>query len=126
MICRIVAIVHVHLPLQDGADLQALRTFYGEILGLEEVTDDLPAGVVLAFRSRMLQLRLCSGRAGRIRRMYRGCVLVVESLEQMSQALHDADIEHRWEHGWGYYGRRIFLRDPAGNLIELKEAPQPL
>src|SRR6267143_269750 len=115
---------HVSSPFTDG-DQTALRTFYGELLGLREI----PAPSTLGH----LELVWFSAGDGVELHFFRGAAdpaaarhfcLDVEGLDEtrrrLSEAGHepydDTPIPNR---------PRFFCRDPAGNLVEFTSVEGP-
>ena len=105
-------------------DLEAATAFYRDVLGLRQVDDFAfrldDDGVLLLFdpeRSSQPNRPVPSHGA-------RGAGHVafsVESLEPWRERLraHGVELEH--EHEWSRGGRSLYVRDPAGNSVELVE-----
>jgi catechol 2,3-dioxygenase-like lactoylglutathione lyase family enzyme len=109
-----------------ASDLEAAAAFYRDVLGLRQVTDGAfrldDGGMLLVFDPAE------SSQPGRIVPSHGppgGSVHVafsVEALEPWRERLaeHGVEIEH--EHAWPRGGARsLYVRDPAGNSVELVE-----
>jgi catechol 2,3-dioxygenase-like lactoylglutathione lyase family enzyme len=123
------AITGVYETVLYGDDVEAMKTFYADVLGLRLVDgpDDLSAafrlpdgGVLLVFRPER------SGEAGRAVPSH-GAIGAGHIAFRIPAGTHDA-----WRHAllgqgvavekeveWPRGGRSLYVRDPAGNSVEL-------
>jgi catechol 2,3-dioxygenase-like lactoylglutathione lyase family enzyme len=105
-------------------DLEAATAFYRDVLGLRQVDDFAfrldDDGVLLLFDpeqssqpNRPVPSHGARG-AGHV-------AFSVDSLEPWRERLraHGVELEH--EHEWPRGGRSLYIRDPAGNSVELVE-----
>ena len=112
-----------------ASDLGAAARFYAEVIGLTLVgeMDDLsialrvgPEAVLLVFDPAR------SSEAGRVVPSH-GAVgaghvafrIADGDYDAWLARLRDAGVAIEQEHGWGARGRSIYVRDPAGNSVEL-------
>lgn len=107
-------------------DLEAAAAFYRDVLGLRQVDDTAfrldDDGILLLFdpaqSSQPGRLVPSHGPSG-------GSVHVafsVESLDRWRERLAAAGVEIEHEHEWARCGARsLYVRDPAGNSVELVE-----
>ena len=106
-------------------DLEAAAAFYRDVLGLRQVDDTafrLDDGILLLFdpaqSSQPGRLVPSHGPSG-------GSVHVafsVVSLDRWRERLAAAGVEIEHEHEWARGGARsLYVRDPAGNSVELVE-----
>ena len=108
-------------------DLQAARRFYVDLLGLE-VESERP-GVFLFLRLERAMLLLFDPRATAAQRVPpphgaagpgHVCFAVPESaLDAWRARLEAAGVAIEHEQVWPRGGRSLYLRDPAGNSVEL-------
>jgi catechol 2,3-dioxygenase-like lactoylglutathione lyase family enzyme len=104
---------HVNIEVED---LDVVRKFYGELLGLREIPRgegreregawfEVPGGM-------QLHLSLAPGCTATNRASKRHFCLLVDDLDPLRKTL--PDIQDK--------GTRIFVRDPSGNRIEIQPA----
>lgn len=109
-----------------ASDLEAATAFYRDVLGLREVDDGAfrldNGGVLLLFDPAR------SAQPGRLVPSHgpsAGSVHVafaVDELEPWRERLAAAGVEIEHEHEWARGGgRSLYVRDPAGNSVELVE-----
>ena len=108
-----------------GGELETLRAFYREVLGLREVEDGVfrldDGGVLLLFDPAE------SSRPGRVVPSHgpTGAVHVafaVDSLEGWPERLANHGVALEQDKEWTRGGARsLYVRDPAGNSVELVE-----
>lgn len=112
-----------------GEDLDALEEFYAGTLGLRRVGEGSERG--RAFRVNASQVLLVF-RASRTRQAHaevpshgaegQGHVaLAVDEVESWRRRLASAGVAMEREVTWPAGGRSIYVRDPAGNSVELIE-----
>jgi catechol 2,3-dioxygenase-like lactoylglutathione lyase family enzyme len=112
-----------------GSDLEELAAFYRDVLGLRLVDgpDELMAGLRLPDGGVLLLFDPeVAGQPGRLVPSHgtRGAGHVAFSvppgeLEGWRESLASQSIEIEQEMRWGDRGRSIYVRDPAGNSVEL-------
>lgn len=115
---RVEAIEHVVIDVRVGSDA-ALSRFYGELLGLTPLAAAPPA--VLAFGTHRVHLRLVPTEQPLIDPHRRRCCLEVPSLEACRRRLFGAKVRHTLTHGMSLTQRRLFVSDPTGHLLELRQ-----
>ncbi|MCK6482722.1 MAG: VOC family protein [Phycisphaerae bacterium] len=114
------AIDHVHLDVPPGI-LDRMRAFYADLLGLPLI-DGHDAGVpTLCFGGTRASLRLVIRERPDIQPARRRLTLIVPSLGETTERLLERRVPHRAQLGLCYTDRRLYLRDPAGHLVELKQ-----
>lgn len=119
---RLTAIDHVQLAMPPGADAEAeAERFYYGLLGLERLAkpEPLAARGGCWFSNGAVVLHLGVEEDFRAARKAHPA-LVVDSLEALTKALEQADLEVRPDHELPGV-RRSFVDDPFGNRIELVE-----
>lgn len=117
---RIHAIDHVHLDVPPGCG-DRLREFYGSLLGLPALEPPAGSDAILCFGANRLQLKLLVRERPDINPNRRRLVLEVESLRQQAQRFDDAGVPYRTYRGFRYTEQRVFVDDPAGHVLELKQ-----
>lgn len=119
---------HIGLPVHDFA---AARQFYGEILGLEELErpaslEKLFPGVWYGLGGTDLHLFLHEQYKGEGSPFSHHIALHVADFDSAVAELRNAGCDFDREPGVGPDGlARAFVRDPAGNLVELTDGPMP-
>jgi catechol 2,3-dioxygenase-like lactoylglutathione lyase family enzyme len=107
------------------ATAQSSRYFYVELLGLRQ--EEAPAAGEVADEC---ELRFYGQRHRLILRLKdepeidttkRAALICVRSLRELCQRLDDLGIEYVRSSGFGLADRRVWLRDPSGNLLELRQ-----
>lgn len=108
-----------------AGELEAARSFYRDVLGLREVEDAVfrldDGGVLLLFDSARSSQ---PGRPVPSHGPSGGSVHVafaVDSLDGWPERLAAAGVEPEDEHEWPGGARSLYVRDPAGNSVELVE-----
>ncbi|BBK40576.1 glyoxalase [Allostella vacuolata] len=124
----VVGIAHVQVTV--AADrMAAAMTFYRGILGLEEIAQpsrDRPeAGAWYRVGAIELHLRGDAAAAGDPAASRRHVAFLVTDLDRMEQALQAAGIARLPDARPIPGRRRLFVRDPGGNRVELVEAAPP-
>lgn len=118
---RVVGLHHVQLAMPRGEEEAAVK-FYGYLLGLEQVTKPpelAPRGGVW-FRARDVELHL--GVEEGFRPAFKAHpALMVEGLEQLLARLDAAGVRIVEDEVQLEGFRRVYVRDPFGNRIELIE-----
>jgi catechol 2,3-dioxygenase-like lactoylglutathione lyase family enzyme len=114
---RIHAIAHVHVQAKPGLE-HRLRWFYAEVLGLEAADGEEET---LCFRTKVLEFRVAITEKAQPSPMRRRLVLEIASLNEMRTKLEEIGLEYEWYEGMAFTDRRIYLLDPAGNRVELKQ-----
>ena len=113
------ALQHVSIPRPPGSDVET-RRFYGDILGLEEMTPprSLASLDVIWYRLGTAELHLpVEEPSGQDHSGHHFCI-AVDDVELLRQQLEDAGIAVVGS--TAIPGRpRYFIRDPFGNLIEI-------
>jgi catechol 2,3-dioxygenase-like lactoylglutathione lyase family enzyme len=107
-------------------DLDAAEQFYGDVLGLEVLLREpgrhvffrCGRGTVLVFKPGVTQMDDATPHGG----VGAGHVAFAVEADQLRDwarhfARHDVEVEY--EEDWGERGRSIYVRDPAGNYVEL-------
>jgi len=112
-----------------GDDLAALVAFYRDVLGLRlvEPMDELGAAFRLADGAILLVFdRVRSAAAGRTVPSHgtdgpghAAFAVTAESLDDWRAALTGADVPIEQDLEWRQGGRSVYVRDPAGNSVEL-------
>lgn len=108
-----------------AGELEAARSFYRDVLGLREVEEGMfrldDGGVLLLFDpARSAQ----PGRPVPSHGPIGGSVHVafaVDNLDGWPERLAAAGVELEHEHAWPRGARSLYVRDPAGNSVELVE-----
>jgi catechol 2,3-dioxygenase-like lactoylglutathione lyase family enzyme len=116
----LVGLHHVQLSAPRGSE-DALRAFYGGLLGMVEVAKPpvLAARGGAWFRSGALELHLGVEDDFRpARKAHPG--LLVEDLDGMADRLRAAGVDVDWDDNFPGY-RRCYVHDPHGNRLELLE-----
>jgi catechol 2,3-dioxygenase-like lactoylglutathione lyase family enzyme len=120
----LVGLHHVQLSAPRGSE-DALRSFYGKLLGMVEVAKPpvLAARGGAWFRSGALELHLGVEDDFRpARKAHPG--MLVEGLDAMADRLLASGVEVDWDDDFPGY-RRCYLHDPHGNRLELLEPIEP-
>jgi catechol 2,3-dioxygenase-like lactoylglutathione lyase family enzyme len=117
---RLVGLHHVQLAAPWGSE-DALRHFYGTVLGMTEVPK--PAALAARggawFRSGTLELHLGVEDDFRpARKAHPG--ILVDDIDAMAQRLADHDVAVEWDDNFPGF-RRCYVTDPHGNRLELLE-----
>ena len=121
-------IAHVMETCLYGPDLGAMERFYTDVLGLERMTAEYPRHVF--FRVSARNVLLVFNPSESIKKAdvphhgsqgpgHVAFAISREDLDEWREELgrHDIDIEK--EITWGNGARSIYMRDPAGNSVEL-------
>lgn len=98
------------------------RWFYGQVGALEEGAGSPQAGIVLTFRSARVELMIIPSDRPLILDVRRRLTLSVPSLEEAAELLDERRHEVARLSGLGWTDRRVRTRDPAGNVVEFKQA----
>lgn len=107
---------HVALPMPAGA-AAACRTFYSDVLGMEEVDRPSTLGVDGCwFRAGSAELHLSAYDDRPHPQAHPG--LLVADLEALADRLVGAGRPVRWDDGFPGH-RRFYTTDPFGNRLEL-------
>jgi len=99
-----------------------MRRFYAEILGLpvlQPTPDD--GDVALCLGANRLRMRLVLRERPVINPHRRRLTLEVDSLRAQADRFRDAKVVYRRHDGISFTERRLFVHDPVGHLIELKQ-----
>ena len=104
---------------------EALRTFYGELIGLNELDTDSPESG-LRFGTRRLDLSIRFVDSPDVDGLSSRLVIGVALLGRLESELHERSIEFRRRQGLSWTDRRLVLLDPAGHRIELKQEWPPV
>jgi len=106
-----------------ATDLEAARAFYREVLGLREVEEGvfrLDDGVLLLFdpteSSRPGRVVPSHGPTGSVHLAFS-----VDSLDDWLERLADHGVALEQDKEWRPGARSLYVRDPAGNSVELVE-----
>lgn len=116
----VVGLHHVQLAAPPGSE-EALRWFYGEVLGLPEVAKppELAGRGGVWFRSASVEVHLGVEEGFRpARKAHPG--LLVDDLDGFAERLAAHAVEVRWDGAFPGY-RRCYVADPHGNRLELLE-----
>ena len=113
----------------DGRVREAVRRFYGEVLGLPLVAgwDDglafrVGAGVLLLFDRQRLAERSGPIADHGARGPGHACVQAAAGeYERWREQLASDGIEIVHDHNWGR-GRSFYFKDPAGNMLEIADS----
>jgi len=126
MTAGVLGIHHVQVTVPEGRMADALR-FYGETLGLEEIgqpaRDRPEPGAWYRVGGAELHLRAEAEGATKAVPSRRHVAFAVADLERMRQALTAAGAEFLPDTRPAPGLRRLFVRDPGGNRVELMERP---
>lgn len=121
---RIQAIDHVTLEAPP-ASIDDLRWFYTEVVELDEVSQPEQRAPVLCFRSALIELRIKVQESPQVDPIGCRATIVVPSLEKAVERIEERNLEYQRLSGVVYTNRRVSVRDPAGNRIELKQEWPP-
>ncbi len=108
-------------------DLDAAAAFYGEVLGLEEVSRRPGLFVFFRLEAQMLLLFVAEAAAQSTKVPAHGAVgpghvcfaVAGEALDAWARRLEAAGIGIEQWQDWPKGGRSFYFRDPAGNSLEL-------
>jgi hypothetical protein len=103
----------------------ALRAFYGELVGLEELDCD-PPDAGLRFGARRLDLYIRFVDSPEVDALSPRLVIGVGALTRMESELNERSMKFRRRRGLSWTDRRLVLLDPAGHRIELKQEWPPV
>jgi catechol 2,3-dioxygenase-like lactoylglutathione lyase family enzyme len=120
---QLLGLHHVQLAAPPGSE-QALRHFYGTVLGMTEVAKPpvLAARGGAWFRSGALELHL--GIEDGFRPAHRAHPgIIVSDIDAVVKRLGDHGVAAQWDDNFPGF-RRCYVADPHGNRLELLE-PQP-
>lgn len=124
MTANILGIHHVQVTVPAGRMADSLR-FYGQTLGLEEIAqparDQPEPGAWYRVGGAELHLRAEAGGATDTGPSRRHVAFAVADIERIRQALTAAGAEFLPDTGPAPGLRRLFVRDPGGNRVELIE-----
>jgi hypothetical protein len=95
-----------------------LRWFYGELIGLHDVTE--LENEVLRFRSHEFELRVKLTNEPRIESVAVRVHVWVPSLTSVKTELRDCRMEFEEHQGLTATDRRIHVLDPGGNRVEIR------
>jgi catechol 2,3-dioxygenase-like lactoylglutathione lyase family enzyme len=122
-------VVGVYETVVYGRDMEALAAFYREVLGLRlvEPVDELGAAFRIADDAMLLLFdparASLPGRPvpshGTTGEGHIAFAVAAESLDEWRAALAAAGVSIEQEVEWGRGGHSIYVRDPAGNSVEL-------
>jgi hypothetical protein len=101
----------------------ALRLFYASCLGLPEEGEQAadPTRLVLTFSGQEYRLLVEVVDSAIDPGVRRRAVLVVKSLDEVEEALKDNRIAYVSERELAITGRRVFVTDPAGHRLEIRQ-----
>ena len=116
---RIQAVEHVVREAAIGLE-EALRWFYVEVAGLDEVVAADDVGDLLRFRSAQLEVRLRLVSNPSQEQHAFPIVIGIPSLEDASELLRERSVAFETVSGISWPDRRLATSDPAGNRVELK------
>lgn len=124
MSIRIIGVSHVNVTVPAELE-QAAKDFYGELLGLEQIPK--PAGprqfIGAWYEVGSVQLHLSIEENPQNVASERHVCYLVEDLATAERELRNAGFEIVTEDRGGKVSSRFFVRDPAGNRIEMAERP---
>jgi catechol 2,3-dioxygenase-like lactoylglutathione lyase family enzyme len=125
------AITRIYETVVYGTDVAAMKDFYGDVLGLRLVDgpDELSAafrtpdgGVLLVFDpSRSSAPRRAVPSHGASRPGHIAFSVPRGELDRWRERLAELGVEIEREVEWGRDRRSLYVRDPAGNSVELTE-----
>lgn len=117
---RIEAVDHVEIEAPMGIE-EALRWFYGDVIELPAAPAEEPAKE-LRFRSRRVELRirLCNKLVPTDLRPR--VTLRVGSLAAAREKLEQRGVRCQGHSGLGFTDRALTTCDPAGHVVELRQA----
>ncbi|MEE8170583.1 MAG: VOC family protein [Phycisphaerae bacterium] len=116
---RLHAVDHVHLDAPPGA-VDALRWFYGELLGLPSLDAPPDEDCILCFGANRLNMRLFVRERPQVNPRQRRLTLETESLDEQAERLAEAGLAFGRRRGWSYTDQCIYVHDPVGHLVELR------
>lgn len=117
---RIIAVDHVCIEVPPGLE-DALRWFYVDVCGLEEITSESMGEDSLRFRSEGLEIRVRALPNPWIEPMRRRLSIAVDSLNYSMTLLEERWVPFSKITGFTYTDRRIQTTDPAGHAIEIRQ-----
>lgn len=116
---RILALTDVNMasPPDQAEELVA---FYTQLVGLDHLLDESDERRQVFRGDRRRGPRIVVWLRSPLREEDRRRVLIqVASLRDYVERLSEERIFWQEIRGWGYYDRRVYVFDPAGNLVEL-------
>jgi catechol 2,3-dioxygenase-like lactoylglutathione lyase family enzyme len=123
MALKVIEINHIQMTVPSAVE-EASKTFYGSVLGLEEIPkpDALKSRGGAWYRSGEIEFHLSiEDNASDNRSSRRHVCFIVADLEEAERTLLQAGVEtipdKRPIAGW----RRFYVRDPGGNRVEIAE-----
>ncbi len=123
-------VTHVHETVLYARDLDAMRRFYREIVGLLQVSDARPRGmafrvdersVVLVFDARLTREAHRDVPSHGMEGEGHVAFGVEGGLEEWKKRLEGAGHRIEREMTWPTGARSVYVRDPAGNSVEFVE-----
>ena len=121
---RIEAVDRIVLEAHDHRR-EALREFYGEVIGLQELDcESVDSG--LRFGAPRLDLCIHFVESPEVDALTTRLVVGVPALNRKESELNERSIPFRRRRGLSWTDRRLVLLDPAGNRIELKQQWPPV
>lgn len=102
----------------------ALRFFYASCLGLPEEGEQVadPSALTLSFTGQDYRLLVEVVDSAIDPGVRRRAVLVVKSLDDVEEALNASRIAYVSERELAITGRRVFVTDPAGYRLEIRQS----
>lgn len=97
-----------------------LVEFYGTLLGMRRL-DDGRDPERLSFGRPRLRLDLCACDAPQVHPHYRRCVLAVDDLEQAEVRFRRVGRAVQRVNGLSRTETRLYVNDPSGHVLELKQ-----
>jgi catechol 2,3-dioxygenase-like lactoylglutathione lyase family enzyme len=122
MALKVIEINHIQMTVPSDAE-EASKTFYGSVLGLEQIPkpDALKSRGGAWYRSGQIEFHLSIEDASDNRSSRRHVCFIVAGLEEAERTLLQAGVEiipdKRPISGW----QRFYVRDPGGNQVEIAE-----
>lgn len=118
----VVTLHHVNVTVPSELEQEA-KEFYGDVLGLEQVpkpSGSRPAGAWYQIGANQLHLSVEDERSGSL--STRHICFAVDDLKETENRFRDAGVEIIADPRPVEGNPRFYVRDPAGNMLEIVES----